>query len=145
MSGEHAEELVTWWFRNSNVLPEEGDAYGELAAFGVSYDSSMRDIHLAGIEAQRQRAFTPERARAQNELRNTGKRLLLDLLYFQPDESGFGASGPAEAPKSAEPMEAPDLWAMLVELWDSKPEELPELRASEPFLDTEEGGGERDS
>lgn len=121
-------------FRNPGVIPEEGDAYADLAEFGITYNSTMADVHRAGIKAMQQGPLTASRARAQNYLRNAEKRLVLDLLYFQPDASVFGNHSVGHGPAGS-PEQAPDLWRLLFEAWDSKVEDLPPLEPPGSFLE----------
>lgn len=77
-------------FPLARVTPPDGNPYEALAAFGVSYDSSMSEVHRSGINAQRQKALTPERRQAWNTLKDPARRLAVDLLHVQTDPCLFG-------------------------------------------------------
>jgi len=80
----------------ARVMPPDDDPYRALAAFGVSSDSSMSEVHQGGLQAQRAGALTPERRRAWKALRDPISRLAVDLLHL-PTGSPPGDGEPAEA------------------------------------------------
>lgn len=98
--GEHLESSI-------------GDPYQLLAEFGVTDESSMADVHRAGLSAQRKGALTRERSQAWRELRDPEKRLAIDLFRFQPDPEIFGGV----------PLTEPDRWELLEEIVENTTEE----------------------
>jgi hypothetical protein len=101
------------------------DAYDLLAGYGVTGDSSMADVHRAGMNAQRLGALTPERSQAWRELRDPEKRLALDLFRFQRDPELFGK------PQAGEP----DPWDLLDEIVVDPEEPLGPLPLPESLLE----------
>ena len=75
-------------FQRPELTPILGDAYQALKPFGVDYDSSMSELHQAGLRAQRQRDSAA--VQAWKDLRDAEKRLMADLLFLQPDPTVFG-------------------------------------------------------
>ena len=130
MNEQHSKNVPLLPFRDPQVAPEGGDPYTELAPFGVDYSSSMAQVHRGGLEAQRRRLLTSGRTQAWRELRSAEKRLLVDLLYYQPDPAVFGAypAGPATQI---------DPWLLLHEAWDTTSQNLPELAPPVSFLEEE--------
>lgn len=101
------------------------EPYELLADFGVTDDCSMVDVHRAGMNAQRQRALTPERSQAWRELRDPEKRLLADLFRFQSDPELFGKSLQRES----------DVWQLLEEIVEVLEENPPPLPLPGSFLE----------
>jgi hypothetical protein len=135
-------------FRDAFVSPLQGDPYEILAEFGVSFDSSMKELHDCALQAQKQRALTSARDQSFRRLLNEEKRLVLDLLYFQPQPSIFDLSEPnmphphpdgsasnIGKQDSSEPGTV--LWSLLREAWDPPCEDLPALPLPLPLLEEE--------
>ena len=130
MKEQHSKNVPLIPFRDVRVEPEGGDSYTQLAPFGVDYSSSMAEVHRGGLEAQRRRLLTSSRTEAWRELRHAEKRLLVDLLYYQPDPAVFGAY-PAGSAIQIDP------WLLLHEVWDTTPQNLPALAPPASFLEEE--------
>ncbi len=125
-------------FRDRHVTARENDPYEELIKFGVTYDSTMAEIHHSGMAAQRQKALTPARRKAWGALRNAERRLVGDLLYFQAEPSPFSADEePNERPAARGTISTADLWPLLAACRpDSSPQSRP-LPPPESFLEEE--------
>jgi hypothetical protein len=120
--------------RSNNESPTEkheqfespiGDPYALLAEFGVTDESSMADVHRAGLSAQRAGALTRERSQAWRDLRDPEKRLAIDLFRFQSDPQVFGGVALTE----------PDRWDLLGEVVESPAEPLGPLPLPSSFLE----------
>lgn len=121
-------------FRDRRVTAGESDPYEELAAFGVSYESSMAEVHHGGMAAQRRKELTSARREAWGELRNAEKRLLVDFFYYQGDPSLF--SSDTEDAECA-PIPAAELWPLLAACWLEDSEEPTPLPSPSSFLKEE--------
>ena len=110
---------------NSN----QSDAYELLEEYGINYNSSMADIHTKALKALKN--LSPEQKEAWKTLRNTEKRLELDLLAFQKDPQVFGE--PRHPPSTNA-----ELWALLEEELDDFSEPLPPLTYPSTFLEEED-------
>jgi hypothetical protein len=124
-------------FRDVFIVSTAGDPYEKLAPFGVTYESTTKEVLAGGTAAQQQRALTPELKSAEQQLRRVEKRLLVDLLYYQPDPSVFENPAASEraspdAPGGSEQSAASDavdvdVWKLLLEGWEPGSCELPPL------------------
>jgi hypothetical protein len=136
-------------FRDPFVLPPHSDPYEELREFGVTFNSSMDDVHECFKIAQKQREVTAAREQAYQTLRRPEKRLLIDFLYFQPDPTAFGLDEPSLPPVKLDELllkndEAGTTgigshwWQLLLEAWEPNLEELPPLPLPQPLSDSQE-------
>jgi hypothetical protein len=90
------------------------DAYALMADLGVSYSSTARDIHRAGIDAQATRRLDRARAKAWADLRNVEKRLALDITFAEV--SSRDGAREAGIPVEFEPLPAPSIEALAAAL-----------------------------
>lgn len=111
--------------KSESVETPSNDPYQLLADFGVTDNSSMADVHRAGMNAQRRGALTPERSRAWRELRDPEKRLVLDLFRFQPAPDAFGNL----------PLTQPNQWELLAEIVANPKDPLTTLPLPTSFLE----------
>ncbi len=118
------QDLLRQPFRLPGIEPPSGSPYDALAAFGVGYGSPMAAVHRGSLRAQKEKRLTAQRKQAWKELRDSERRLVLDLLYVQPDPTVFGESAGAGEPK-------PELRPPALELPDAgepPPADLEELQ-----------------
>lgn len=135
-------DLLRRPFRLPGIEPPGGFPYDALAEFGVGYESPMAAVHRGSQQAQRAKQLTVKRRQAWKELRDSERRLVLDLLYVQPDPAVFGdveagvslpeprpsaleateTGEPASLAELPEPSEIePDRWKLLRQIVETGP------------------------
>lgn len=110
----------TMSIRPPNVGRRGGCPYEALGPFGAFYASPMREIHTAGLAAQRQGELTSERRQAWKELRRVESRIVADAAWIElvPED----ANVPIAPPKLELPEPPPPTQEMLLEAMKVIPE-----------------------
>jgi hypothetical protein len=97
--------------RDESLTPD--DAYAVMAEFGVSYATSAKTLHMAGIEAQATGRLSSARAKAWADLRKVDKRILLDFTFAEvpspetcPARSAIPLAFPELSPPTAQALAA---------------------------------------
>lgn len=115
--------------RPPHVGPAEGTSpYDALAPFGAQYDSTMSEIHRAGMAAQKAKQLDSTRRRAWKDLRNVKKRIQADAAWLELPETEAGDSVPPPPTVELPEVPAPSPDELLAQMEKVPVPEVPPYR-----------------